>query len=209
MEKYLFMRGVLTRLSQDRFLCRSIAIGLKAGAAMIVLFSLTTFFAAGRLIFDLSANGIPGGVLFEFFYVLAVYASAHTLLLRSRDVEAVRPGEYIALRLAPVLVRGLAEAYAAFVALVAIGGGLFVWFTNLGVEKVLNPITRSFFPTMRENPSFMGGIEFMVSGVVAAFVVLLIAYVVAEALQLLTRSIRPAEVVRNGAEDRLRARFGS
>lgn len=73
---------------------------------MIVLFSLTTFFAAGRLIFDLSANGIPGGVLFEFFYVLAVYASAHTLLLRSRDVEAVRPGEYIALRLAPVLVRG-------------------------------------------------------------------------------------------------------
>lgn len=77
------------------------------------------------------------------------------------------------------------------------------------MEKVLNPIIRSFFPTMRENPSFMGGIEFMVSGVVAAFAVLLIAYVVAEALQLLTRAIRPAEVVRNGAEDRLRARFGS
>lgn len=209
MEKYLFMRGVLTRLAQDRFLVRSVAIGLKVGAAMIVLFSLTTFFSAGRLIFDLSANGIPGGVLFEAFYVLAVYASAHTLLLRSRDVEAVRPGDFIVLRLAPVVIRGLAEAYAAFVALVAVGGGLFVWFTNLGVEKVLNPVTRSFFPTVRENPSFMGGIEFMVSGIVAAFAVLLVAYALAEAIQLLTRSIRPAEAVRNGAEERLRARFGS
>lgn len=209
MEKYLFMRGVLKWLAQDRFLCRSVAIGLKVGAAMIVLFSLTTFFSAGRLIFDLSANGIPGGALFELFYVLAVYAAAHTLLLRSHDADAVRPGEFIALRLAPVVIRGLAEAYAAFVALVAIGGGLFVWFTNLGVEKVLDPVTRWFFPTVRENPSFMGGIEFMVSGVVTAFAVLLAAYAVAELLQFATRSIRPAEPVRNGAEDRLRARFGS
>lgn len=208
MEKYLFMRAVLGRLSQDRFLIRSVAVALKVGACLFVLFSLPTFFGAGKLLFELPSNTILGAVLFEAFFVLAVYAATHTLLLRAHDVDSVRAGEFVVLRLAPMLLRTLAEAYAAFVVLVAFGGGLFVWFTNLGVEKVLNPVARSLFPSA-ENTTFMGGIEFMLSGVLAAVGLLLIAYALAEAIQLATRSLRPAETSRPAAEDRFRARFGS
>lgn len=209
-EKYLFMRPVLNLLEQERFLRRAVAVALKVGAALIILFSLALFFSAGRLLFDLPPNGILGAVLFEVFFVLAVYAAVHVLLIRARDIERLAAGDFVALRLAPILLRALAEAYAGFVSLVAIGTGFFVWFTNLSVDKVLYPAVRSLFPSMRENASFMGGIEFMLSGILVAVGVLLLAYVLAEALSLLTRSLRPAEPAARGAsaEERFRSRFG-
>jgi hypothetical protein len=209
-ERYLFMRPVLDLLEQERFLRRAVATALKAGAALIILFSLVLFFNAGRLLFDLPPNGILGAVLFEAFFILAVYAAVHVLLIRARNIEQLAAGDYVALRMAPILLRAVAEAYAAFVGLVAVGAGLFVWFTNLSVEKVLFPVVRALFPSMRENASFMGGIEFMLSGILVAIGVLVIAYVLAEAVSLLTRSVRPAEQAGRApaAEERFRSRFG-
>lgn len=204
------MRPVLTLLEQEQFLRRAVATTLKVGAALIILLSLTLFFSAGRLLFDLPPSGILGAVLFEVFFVLAVYAAVHVLLIRARNIEQLAAGDYVALRVAPLVLRALAEAYAGFVSLVAIGTGLFVWFTNLSVEKVLYPVVRALFPSMREDASFMGGIEFMLSGIFIAIGVLLIAYVVAEAISLLTRSARPAEQIARtpSAEERFRSRFG-
>lgn len=209
-ERYLFMRPVLALLAQERFVRRATATTLKVGAALIILFSLALFFSAGRLLFDLPPNGILGAVLFEAFFVLAVYAAVHVLLIRARDIEDLVTNEYVALRMAPILVRALAEAYAGFVSLVAVGTGFFVWFTNMGVDKVLYPAVRALFPSMRENASFMGGIEFMLSGVFVAIGVLVLAYVAAEALTLLTRSVRPVEQAARtpSAEERFRSRFG-
>lgn len=204
------MRPVLALLEQEQFLRRAVATTLKVGAALIILFSLTLFFSAGRLLFDLPPSGILGAVLFEVFFVLAVYAAVHVLLIRARHIEQLAAGDYVALRMAPLVLRALAEAYAGFVSLVAVGTGLFVWFTNLSVAKVLYPVVRALFPSVREDASFMGGIEFMLSGIFIAIGVLLIAYVVAEAISLLTRSTRPAEQIARtpSAEERFRSRFG-
>lgn len=210
-ERYLFMRPVLALLEQERFLRRAVATALKVGAALIILFSLTLFFSAGRLLFDLPSNGILGAVLFEVFFVLAVYAAVHVLLIRARHIEELVANDYVALRMAPILLRALAEAYAGFVSLVAVGTGFFVWFTNLSVEKVLHPAVRSLFPSMREDASFMGGIEFMLSGILVAIGVLLITYVLAEAVSLLTRSTQSVEQATRpaaSAEERFRSRFG-
>lgn len=203
------MRPLLHLLGQDRFLRGAVSIVLKVGAALIVLFSFTVFFRAGRLIFDLPVNGILGGVLFEVFFVLAVYAAVHTLLIRARHIHDMPVGDYTALRTAPLLVRALAEAYAGFVSLVAVGSGIFVWFTNLSLDKVLPPSVRALFPNIRNDPSFLGGIEFMLIGILVSTAVLLLTYMLAEALILLTaRTARPAEYARP-AEERLRSRFGS
>lgn len=209
-ERYLFMRPVLALLEQEQFLRRAVATTLKVGAALIILLSLTLFFSAGRLLFDLPPSGILGAVLFEVFFVLAVYAAVHVLLIRARHIEQLVTSDYVALRMAPLVLRALAEAYAGFVSLVAVGTGLFVWFTNLSVDKVLYPVVRTLFPSVREDASFMGGIEFMLSGMFIAIGVLLIAYVVAEAISLLTRSTRPAEQIARtpSAEERFRSRFG-
>lgn len=212
MEKYLFMRPVLGLLAQGRFFSRVIAMAIRVAAALVVLFSLTTFFQAGKITFELPAQGIPGGVLFEVLFVLGVYAAVHVMLIRARDVDQLAVSDFYALPLGAILVRMLGEAYAAFVSLVAIGAGLFVWFTNQSVNKVLNPLVRGLFPTMRDNPSFMGGIEFMVSGVLAGLGALIVAYVVSEILAVLARvAAREAQPQRNGqgVEPVYRSRFGS
>lgn len=210
MEKYFFMRPLLDRLAQARFFCHMVAIALRVVAALFVLFSLTTFFKAGKIIFDLPTNGILGGVLFEIFFVVAVYAVAHVLLIRARDIDRLQPGEYYALTIGPILLRLLGEAYASFVSLTAIGGGLFVWFTSMRLDKVLNPIVRMLFPGTRDDASFMGGIEFMFSGVLVAIAVLVVCYLAAEMLHLLTRDARNSVASRalNG-QPGYKSRFGS
>jgi hypothetical protein len=195
--KYLFMQPLLEKLGESGFFCRLLAYALRATAALIVLFSLVTFFEAGKLIFQLPAQGILGGVLLELFFVLAIYAVVHVFVLRARDIEAIPPTRYYALPAGAVLIRLFGEAYAAFVTLVAVGGGLFVWFTNLKLAKVLNPFIRALFPTLRDDPSFMGGIEFIVNGVLVALVVLVGAYMLAELCLWLAHLAN-----RNGAENR-------
>lgn len=195
MEKFLFMRPLLERLGDGRFCYRAAAIVLRVIAATIVLFSLVTFFSAGRLIFDLPSHAILGGVLFEVFFVLAIYATVHVLLLRAADIDKLEVHEYYALPLGAKLVQLVGEAYAAFVSLVAIGAGAFVAFTNLSASKVLNPLVRGLFPSLREDTTLMGGIEFVASGLLVAFAALVLAYVLSQLLALAARMARPAASV--------------
>lgn len=211
MEKYFFMRPLLDLLAQGRFFSRLVSIVLRVVAALFVLFSLATFFKAGKIIFELPANGILGGVLFEIFFILAAYAVAHVLLIRARDIDNLQSGDLYALSMAPILLKLIGEAYASFVGFVAVGGGLFVWFTNLGLGKILNPIVRALFPTARDDPSFMGGIEFMLSGVLVAIAVLVVSYILSEMFVLLARSAGNASstAVRQPNDQGFKSRFGS
>ncbi len=91
----------------------------------------------------------------------------------------------------------------------AIGGGLFVWFTDLKLAKVLNPFIRVLFPTVRDDPSFTGGIEFIVSGVLVALVVLVASYVLSEAVAVLARAARQvAEARPSESGQGFHSRFG-
>lgn len=182
MDKYFFVRPLLNLLSQARFFHRALAMVLRVCAGLLVLFSLTTFFQVGKLTFGLPTNAILGGVLFEVFFILAIYAVVHVLLIRARDIETLEDGELYALQTLPVLLRMMGEAYACCVTLVGVGAGLFVWFTTMSQNKVLNPFVRTLFPSMREDASFMGGIEFMLSGVLISIAVLVMSYVMAEAV---------------------------
>jgi uncharacterized membrane protein (DUF485 family) len=179
------------------------------GAALVVLFSFATVFQAGKIISDLPASGIPGGVLFELFFIVAVYAAVHVLLIRAREVDQLPAGEFSALSLGAVLVRLLGEAYCAFVSLVAIGGGIFVWFTNLSLSKVLNPVIRALFPNMGDDKSFLGGIQFMVVGILTGLTVLILSYVLSELLSLAARyANRDANPQHQNAEQSYKSRFG-
>jgi hypothetical protein len=214
MDKFLFVRPLLELLGQGRFFHRALSLIVRALAALAVLFSLTPFFQAGKLIFDLPANGILGGVFFEALLVLAVYSVVHVLLIRAGEIDRLDSGEYYALRAAPVLVRMAGEAYACFVSLVAVGAGIFVWFTGLSQAKVLNPFMLALIPSVRDNPSFMGGIEFMLGGILVAIGALLLSYLLAELLgwlvKLTGRETATATNGRHAAESpAYKSRFGS
>jgi len=186
MEKYFFMRTVLDWLAAPRHLNRILAITLRVLATLIVPFSLVTFFKAGKVIFDLPASGILGGIVFQIFFVLAIYAVVHGLFIRARNIEALPGEEYNMFPLAAILIRAAGEVTAAFIGLVAVGGGIYVWFTGKGVGTILNP-PPSFLPLFGDT-TFMGGIEFMVGGVLSAILVVVVSYLAAEGLRLLTEA---------------------
>lgn len=197
MENYFFMRTVLNWLTEPRQFNRLLAITLRVLAALIVPFSLVTFFKAGKLIFDLPASGILGGIMFQIFFVLAIYAVVHGLFIRARHIDALPGGEYNMFPLAAVLVRAAGEAMAAFISLVAVGGGIYVWFTGKGVGTILNPPPK-FLPLFGDT-TFMGGIEFMVGGVMTSILVIVLAYLVAEGLQLVGEAAGRLQASRRAA----------
>jgi len=183
MENYFFMRAVLNWLAEPRQFNRMLAITLRVLATLIVPLSLVTFFKAGKVIFDLPASGILGGIVFQLFFILAIYAVVHGLFIRARNIDALPGGEYNMFPLAAIMIRAAGESMAAFISLVAVGGGIYVWFTGKGIGTILNPPPK-FLPLFGD-ATFMGGIEFMVGGVLSAILAVVVSYLAAEGLHLL------------------------
>lgn len=199
MENYLFMRPVLGWLAQPRRFNRLQAFTLRALAALIVPFSLVTFFKAGKVIFNLPASGILGGIIFQMLFVTAIYGVVHILLIRARDIDALSGGDYNMFPLAGILVRTAGEAFAAFIGLVAVGGGIFVWFTGKGVSAILSPPPK-FLPLFGDT-TFMGGIEFMIGGVLSAILTLVVASLIADGLRLLAEAAARLPEVRQSRHE--------
>lgn len=208
--RYFFMSTLLRRLGQPDFFCRLIAVALRVAAALVVLLSLTIVFKVGKITFELAHDRVLGGILFELFFVLGVYAAVHALLIRARDIEAVTGLESYSISVLVLLLRLLGEAYCAFVVLMSIGGGLFVWFTNQSLGGALGPLVRALFPTVGDD-SFLGGIEFMASGMLIGLGGLIVAYAASQALALLVRPARNGSHQAPSAEaaQSYRSRFGS
>ncbi|MEE8388958.1 MAG: hypothetical protein V3R65_10305 [Acidiferrobacterales bacterium] len=186
MEKYLFMRPFLKLLGTGPFFTRLVASMLRILAALIVLGSLALIFKAGKFMFELPASGLMGGVMYVLFFILAIYAVVHTLIIRARDIEAQKEEDYFILPVASILTRLAGEAYAAYVALTAVGGGIFVWFTGEAIGKIMDPIP-FLFPTTQK-PNFMGGIELILIGVLLAAGAIIASYVIAELVTALSRA---------------------
>lgn len=182
MESYYFMRKVQSWLAEPRNFRRLIAMTLRAVATLFVPLGLVVFFKAGKVIFDLPASGILGGILFQTFFVVAIYCMVHGLFIRAKDIDLLPPSEYHLLAIGATVLKALGEALAAFIALVAVGGGIYIWFTGKRVSTILNPLP-DFLPVFGD-ASFVGGIQLIVGGVLSAIVLLSIAYLTAQLLQL-------------------------
>lgn len=180
---YFFMRPILRRMREGVFVYLIVSVVLRVIAALMVPASLAAFFQAGKVIFGLPTTGaIFGGILYQLFYVLAIYAVVHVFLIRASDIRTMQPGEVYMLPLGAMLMRMLGEAYAAFVALVAMGGGFFVWFTSKKAAAIMGPLA-TFFPSMRD-ATFIGGIEFMLTGLLLSVGAVIGSYMLAEIIML-------------------------
>jgi len=210
LENYFFMRPLLRLLAQGPFMCKATSMMLRVFAALIILGSLASFFNAGKAIFELpTTSAIMGGILFQLFFIVAIYAVTHVLLIRAQDIEDLQVmsvGDIYMLPLGAVLLRMLGEAYSSFIGLIAIGGGIYVWFTSKNIGTILGPLT-AFFPAMLE-ASFIGGIQFMLTGILIAIGALIASYMLAEIISLIARSARlsvhtPRQLPRQGIKTRV------
>lgn len=189
MEKYFFMRPWLEMLASASFLRWLVAKTLRVTAALIVLFSLIAFFYVGKIIFELPPSGMLGGILFQACFIVAIYGVVHAFFIRARDIDRLGADVHSIFPMLTLLLKLAGEAMSIFVALVAVGSGVYVWFTSRSVATILNPMP-VFLPTFGD-ATFIGGIEFMVSGVLLAILLLLVFYALAEITELLARLVKP------------------
>lgn len=210
MEKFFFMRRVLDLLGKPGFLNRVAAITLRAIAGLIILLSLVVIFNGGKVIFKLPASGILGGILFQACFILAIYAVVHTLVIRAREIDMIRGAEFSTFPLVALLVKTFGEMFSAFTTLVAVGGGVYVWFTGKNVATILTPMHR-IIPTFGDT-TFMGGIQFMVGGVLFAMATLLVCYMVSETIGVLSegkKRLAEKERITEVQDQPLRLRSGT
>jgi len=208
MENYYFMRTVLDWLREPRHFNRMMAITLRVVATLAVPLSLVTFFKAGKVIFDLPASGILGGILFQLFFIVAIYCVVHGLFIRARQIDTLSGGDYNMFPLAAIVVRAFGEAFAAFVSLVAVGGGIFIWFTGKAIGTILNP-TPYFLPVFGDT-TFLGGIQFMAGGVLGGIAAIGLAYLLAEGLSLVEEMAqRNSRASQSNSESAYKLRSGT
>lgn len=189
LEKYLFIRPLLRLLEKGGFFTRMVGTMLRVLAALIVLGSLAAIFKAGKVMFELPASGIMGGIMYQLCYILAIYAVVHTIIIRSQDIEALGSTEQFVLPVASYLVRLVGEIYAFYMVATAIGGGIFIWFTGQTLNKIMSWVP--YLYPMPRQPDFMGGIELIVLAILIATASIILTYILAElvsALAVATKS---------------------
>lgn len=192
-EEYLFMKPLLKRLGDAAFMYKAVPVVLRGCAALTILASLAVFFSAGKMIFELpTISAIFGGIMFQLFYILGVYAVAHVLVIRARDISRMQHQANFMLPMSAILLKMLGEAYASFVALVAMGSGVFIWFTGMKAGAILGPLAR-FFPTISD-ASFIGGIEIILRGMLIAVASIIVTYILSELVSTLSKFANPKEV---------------
>lgn len=206
MATFLFMEPVLRTVSQGKLLSRVFAIILQILAIVALIAGLVSWIAAWGAVFYLPVVGVLGGIIFQLFFVAAIYMVVHTLLIRAREIADLPEAEYTAIPILAVFFRLVGEAFAAFVVPIAIGGGILMWLAGGYAYRLLGGIG-SFIPHLGE-VWFIGGITLMVFGVLISFLVLLYCYWLSEFTIVLVDIARSTRGTRRIADQYERAKEG-
>ena len=178
MGTFLFMEPVLRVISQGKLLSKVFAIVLQILAIVAALAGLAGWIAAWGVVFYLPVVAVIGGIIFQLFFLAAIYMVVHTLLIRAKEIADLPEAEYTAIPILAVFFRLVGEVFAAFVVPITVGGGILMWFAGFYATRILRDVT-PFLPNLG-GAGFVGGITLMVFGVLISFLVLLYCYWLSE-----------------------------
>lgn len=157
---------------------RLLALALAAGTLLGAITTVRGFSA-------LPPAAVIGGVLFLVFFVGAAYYAVQVLWIRADEAGGVGLTRMRATQLSAHALRALGETYAVFVALTAIGGTVFIWFTASSLHRNFGELQPLLPETL--DRSFFGGLKFLVAGFLRAALTLVVAHLVAELLERVAR----------------------
>lgn len=199
MKKYLFMRLVLQKLAEGRIFRLAFTIALRALAGVIILVGLVTWLTMWKLVLSLSGTGLLGGFLFQVLFCVAVYAVAHTVLIRASEIAQLPDSELTLLPIAMIIIRLIGEVWAAFGVVISVAGGILIWFAGGSAGALLNNLPW-MVPSSVGGETFIGGVLLIVIGVLVSFFALTFFYWLAELLGLNVSIARNVERTRQLAE---------
>ncbi len=199
MDSYLFMESVLQMIAQGSFFRKTFAMVLRALAVVVSITGLVMWMSVWRFAAQAPFAALLGIVIFQLLFVVALYMVAHTLFIRARDIAQLPDEEFYVIPVAAIALKLVGEVYASFVAIMSVAGGILIWLMR-GYAYSLVKMAAPFVPRLGNGEGFVGGLLFMGGGLFAAFVVLVLAYFLAEAVCMMAQSARNLKITREIAE---------
>jgi len=199
MDSYLFMESVLRLIAQGSFFRKAFSVILQALAVVVSIAGLVVWMSMWKFAARAPFVALLGIVIFQLFFVVALYMVAHTLFIRARDIAQLPDEEFYVIPIAAIALKLVGEVYASFVAVMSIAGGILIWLMR-GYAFSLVKMAAPFVPRLGNGEGFLGGLLFMGGGLFAAFVVLVLTYFLAEAVCMMAESARNLKITRQIAE---------
>ncbi len=191
MERYLFIRFLSDSLEKADFVKKIFSIYLKAIAVFTILAGLVGFVIGWRDVLKMSTSGLIGGIIFQTLFIIAIYSVVHSFFIGAERIKELKEDKSVFTHISCLLLRSFAMAYAGFAIVMAVAGGIFIWFAGTGVRNAnsLFRVINHYYPfTGLKGEVFIQGLTFMIRGVAYAFLISLALYVISELLIALVRS---------------------
>jgi hypothetical protein len=199
MGNYLFMKPVLQLISVGHFFRKAFAIFLQILAAVIAIAGLVSWITVWKSVAGQDFSLILGIIIFQLFFVIAIYMVVHTMFIRAGDISALPDSDYTVIPIVSIALKLCGEIYACFSAVVAIAGGILIWFIGGNAFHFIRK-SSLFMPAFGYGSDFLGGLMFIVVGWLVAFLVLLVFYFLAETVIVMADIAKNTKITREVAE---------
>ena len=131
-QKYFFMRRVLTIIAQGVFFKKIYGLFLKITAVLTGIGGLALWVRGWVLISEMSRYGNAAGVIFgglivEVLLIVFLYAGVHTLWLRAVEIENLPESGYTVIPIIATSFKLVGELYAICSLFLGIAGAILIW----------------------------------------------------------------------------------
>lgn len=209
MEKYLFMKPLLQRISEGSFFKKIFSIILNIAGVIIALVGLVSFVKMWKFIFELSPSGILGGIIFQLFLLIGIYMLVHILIIRAKEIDNLPESEFTVIPIVSIFLKMIGELYASFISIISVGVGILFWFAGWYAGDLFREIFNfipSFMPKhfglilqFGDEP-FVQGLLVVIGGFFNAFFTLVFFYLLSEGVVVLVNMARDMRMIRQIAE---------
>jgi hypothetical protein len=185
MEKIFFMKPFIENFAKKGVFSKSFAVILKVLAIITIVVAFVTWVLLWKLVFEIPAAGVAGGVIFQLFFIIGLYMAIHAIFIRAKQISDYKSDEYTVVPVVSIFLKLLGEIYASLTAAIAIGGGILIWFAGGYGLELLAEVPK-FIPQYGGGTTFLGGVIFLIGGLVFAFFTLITFYFAGEFFMIIT-----------------------
>jgi len=201
-----FMGRFLRCIGEGDLFKKFFALILRIVAIVIALGGLYVWIRLWGSVFDLPGFfGVVSGIIFQLILIVTIAMVVHVIWLRSGTINSIVKAEFTVIPIASILMKMMGELYVVIFVPMSIAGGIGIWLGggNLMyfVNRYLSSLPRLPFDFLRGGGgNFLGGLYFIIGGIVMAFLSLVFFYLLAELLVVTVDIANNIKVTRKIAE---------
>ena len=206
MHSNVFMGRFLNCISDGDLFKKVFATILRIVAIVVAIGGLYLWIRLWSPVFHLGGFfAVVSGIIFQLILIVTIAMMVHIVWLRAGTIGDLQKADFTVIPISSILLKMTGELYVVIFVPLSIGGGIGIW---LGGGNLMYFVNRFLF-FLPELPfdfmrggesSFLGGLLFIVGGIVAAFLSLVFFYLLAEMLVVAVDIARNIKVTREIAE---------